>query len=217
MKKEFIMSEEERSVKRRKIEENRMKKCKSGSDHGNKPNHQLRDLLSNGNGSKTGEPRSEPESSFSDSDVSASPLDTSLEASPKNRPMVIHSMVKSPPPVVKTEQSAPSCSDTHFHGKELRMVVASSSLNPLSLDTVDDLLNTAIRSEYNVGVHLVRGELGDGDGSSPVSPVRDRQLNEMEHGKLHELVVANKALWAPLSEDGPIKVTLLFFLIEFIC
>lgn len=80
----------------------------------------------------------------------------------------------------------------------------------INLETMDALLNTAIRAEYNVSVDLVRG-----NDTSPLSPVRDRQLNELESAKLQELVVANKALLAPLTEDGPVNVrssnSLIFF------
>lgn len=75
------MSEEERTVKRRKIEENRMKKTKHGRAN-NKMNNskQLIQLL---NGSmanpRKAEIKSEAESSFSDSDVTTSPLDNSSE------------------------------------------------------------------------------------------------------------------------------------------
>lgn len=71
----------------------------------------------------------------------------------------------------------------------------------INLQTMDALLNTAISAEYNVVVDLVRGK-----DTSPLSPVRDRQLNELESAKLQELVVANKALLAPLTEDGPVNV-----------
>ena len=73
------MSEEERTVKRRKIEENRLKKIKS-TPQVNKlssTSHQLVQLLNGGPSKKEMKP--EPESSFSDSDVSASPLDNSSE------------------------------------------------------------------------------------------------------------------------------------------
>lgn len=82
---------------------------------------------------------------------------------------------------------------------------ADSLFNGINLDTMDALLNTAIRSEYNVAIDLVRG-VDSSSPYSPLSPVRDRQLNEVERGKLQELVVANKALLAPLTEDGPINV-----------
>lgn len=92
MKKEFIMSEEERTVKRRKIEENRMKKTKPKT--GGSSSKQLIQLLnSSSNGSvvvnhptnrnnkmTTNDIKSEvSESSFSDSDVTTSPLDNSSE------------------------------------------------------------------------------------------------------------------------------------------
>lgn len=79
MKKEFIMSEEERTVKRRKIEENRIKKTKSHPQVNklSSTSHQLVQLLNGGPSKKETKP--EPESSFSDSDVSASPLDNSSE------------------------------------------------------------------------------------------------------------------------------------------
>ena len=77
MKKEFIMSEEERTVKRKKIEENRIKKIK----------HKLRNTNCNKKGkqqlvhmlNRSYEKISE-ESSFSDSDISASPLGDSPES-----------------------------------------------------------------------------------------------------------------------------------------
>jgi hypothetical protein len=71
----------------------------------------------------------------------------------------------------------------------------------INLQTMDALLNTAISAEYNVVVDLVRG-----NDTSPLSPVRDRQLNELEMAKLQELVVANKALLAPLTEERPVDV-----------
>lgn len=77
------MSEEERTVKRRKIEENRMKKTKHGRAS-NKVNSskQLIQLLNGGTSTaipRKGEIKSEAESSFSDSDVTTSPLDNSSE------------------------------------------------------------------------------------------------------------------------------------------
>ena len=90
MKKEFIMSEEERSVKRRKIEENRMKKT---SQSQKKATHSNSGRLMN----KIREIKSEAESSFSDSDVSASPLGNSLDGSPNTRiSAAIHRAVDSP-------------------------------------------------------------------------------------------------------------------------
>ncbi len=88
MKKEFIMSEEERTVKRRKIEENRMKKTKHGRTS-NKMNNskQLIQLLNGSGGSsqpRKSEIKSEAESSFSDSDVTTSPLDNSSEGFHEN-------------------------------------------------------------------------------------------------------------------------------------
>lgn len=74
------------------------------------------------------------------------------------------------------------------------------SLN-INKETMDSILNMAIRAEYNVVTDLVRG-----NDAGPLSPVRDRPLNDMESAKLHELVVANKALLAPLIEDGPVNL-----------
>ena len=85
MKKEFIMSEEERTVKRRKIEENRMKKTKPINQvKGNHSKKQLGNLTSNNKraveSNKKRNIKSEAESSYSDSDVSASPLDNNSPA-----------------------------------------------------------------------------------------------------------------------------------------
>lgn len=77
MKKEFIMSEEERTVKRKKIEENRMKKIKHKPK--TKNSKQLIHLL-NGGYDKRNDIKSEAESSFSDSDITASPLANSPES-----------------------------------------------------------------------------------------------------------------------------------------
>lgn len=82
---------------------------------------------------------------------------------------------------------------------------------------MDSILNMAIRAEYNVVTDLVRG-----NDAGPLSPVRDRPLNDMEAAKLHELVVANKALMAPLTEDGPVNVKLLisrqtFLFLQSVC
>ncbi len=92
MKKEFIMSEEERTVKRQKIEENRMKKTKpvrSSATIQKLPGSaakQLAKILINNDNHGIIQPvqsppkrppklvKSEAESSFSDSDISASPL-----------------------------------------------------------------------------------------------------------------------------------------------
>ena len=83
MKKEFIMSEEERTVKRRKIEENRMKKTKPVRTNNTKNNSKQLIQLLNGGGSRANQRKSdiksEAESSFSDSDVTTSPLDNSSE------------------------------------------------------------------------------------------------------------------------------------------
>lgn len=73
----------------------------------------------------------------------------------------------------------------------------------INKETMDSILNMAIRAEYNVVTDLVRG-----NDAGPLSPVRDRSLNDMEAAKLQELVVANKALLAPLTEDGPVNVIL---------
>ncbi len=78
----------------------------------------------------------------------------------------------------------------------------------LNVDTMDSLLNTAIRAEYNVGTRILTGTGTNSDGATTgsVSPVRDRSLNPVERGKLDELIVANKALLAPLTQDGPVNV-----------
>ena len=75
---------------------------------------------------------------------------------------------------------------------------------PLNIkaETIDSLLHTAILAEYNVKLDLVRG-----NDEGPLSPVRDNPLNEVELAKIQELVTANKALLAPLSEDGPLSVS----------
>ena len=224
MKKEFIMSEEERTVKRRKIEENRMKKTKParGSSHATTgpAAKQLVRLLNGAGGALSGnqvtdtkkallDVRSEPESSYSESDISPSPvLDNSSEsfqdpATPSVRaPASLQGVAEpnlslfSPEPAaaaqcVPIEPKIEPDDDQHLFA---------------NMDsTMEALLNTAIRSEYNVGLDLVRGVALE-DPYSPLSPVRDRQLNEMERAKLHELVVANKALLAPLTEDGPVNV-----------
>lgn len=85
MKKEFIMSEEERTVKRQKIEENRMKKSKpvqGGQNNvlGSSIQQVVRIRNESGapqiRGSRKRqlEAKSEAESSFSDSDATVSPL-----------------------------------------------------------------------------------------------------------------------------------------------
>ena len=79
----------------------------------------------------------------------------------------------------------------------------------ISADTIDSLLHTAILAEYNVKLDLVRGK-----NDSPLLPVRDQPLNEVERAKIQELVIANKALLAPLSEDGPLSVSNAFLLRE---
>ena len=232
MKKELIMSEQERSVKRRKIEENRLKKISEFAECRKvKKSRQLADLLL----SKSIDGKSEADSSFSDSDISASPLDNSLENSVDGR---VHSIQSSSKIAIQTEGIGWYCSEFHiwptliqFSNIIPEIVAPSVSALPNSLesstlcntdssndklkwvscpfkgelDTVESMMNIAIRAEYNVDVNLVRG-----DDSSVVSPVRDKQLNEMEQAKLQELVIANKALLAPLIEDGPIKVIELF-------
>jgi len=70
----------------------------------------------------------------------------------------------------------------------------------MKTETIDSLLHTAILAEYNVKQDLVRGE---DDG--PLLPIRDQPLNEVERAKIQELVIANKTLLAPLSEDGPLS------------
>ena len=72
----------------------------------------------------------------------------------------------------------------------------------MKTETIDSLLHTAILAEYNVKQDLVRGE---DDG--PLLPIRDQPLNEVERAKIEELVIANKTLLAPLSEDGPLSVS----------
>ena len=87
----------------------------------------------------------------------------------------------------------------------------------MNLESVDSLLNTAIRAEYNVKLDLVQID----DDNSRLSPVplrvRDRQLNKVEGAKLQELVIANKALDAPLSEDGRLSVSRFKISILFLC
>lgn len=100
------------------------------------------------------------------------------------------------PPEECPEESSPSTGLLRSHS----MMSVADTFN-INLQTMDALLNTAISAEYNVVVDLVRGK-----DTSPLSPVRDRQLNELEAAKLQELVVANKALLAPLTEDGPVNV-----------
>ena len=96
--------------------------------------------------------------------------------------------------------SPPASCSSAFYSTEPNLM-GSEMLFNINMETMDALLNTAIRAEYNVSADLVRG-----DDPSPLSPVRDRQLNEMEKAKLQELVFANKALLAPLTEDGPVNV-----------
>lgn len=210
------MSEEERTVKRRKIEENRMKKTKPGRTSNPKNNPKQLIHLLNGGGNKTNQRKSdiksEAESSFSDSDVTTSPPDNSSEGlheSPaslnkgtlmNNRQQLTSEprgrMLEMSPPEECPEESSPSTGLLRSHS----MMSVADTFN-INLQTMDALLNTAISAEYNVVVDLVRGK-----DTSPLSPVRDRQLNELEAAKLQELVVANKALLAPLTEDGPVNL-----------
>lgn len=193
------MTEEERSVKRRKIEENRIKK----SNVSNRPSlgqSQLLDQLigsSVGGGSHNYQQHrhqhhelkcrsSEAESSFSDSDISngLSPSvasDGCVESSPSQN------------------QRTPLMQASVGVGKVVDV---------LNVDTMDSLLNTAIRAEYNVGTRILTGTGTNSDGATTgsVSPVRDRSLNPVERGKLDELIVANKALLAPLTQDGPVNL-----------
>ena len=93
MKKEFIMSEEERTVKRRKIEENRMKKTKPIKQVKGSNSKKKMTLLSNRRGTtnKKRNIKSEAESensNYSDSDIS--PLDiNSPESSQENSTSLI--------------------------------------------------------------------------------------------------------------------------------
>ncbi|XP_046438501.1 nuclear hormone receptor HR96-like isoform X2 [Daphnia pulex] len=219
MKKEFIMSEEERTVKRRKIEENRMKKTKPGRTNNTKINSKQLIHLLNGGGSRANQRKSdiksEAESSFSDSDVTTSPLDNSSEGfhespassnkatitvisnhqqlTPENRGR----MLEMSPPEDCPSDSSPSTANGGMRSQSMSVADAFN----INLQTMDALLNTAISAEYNVVVDLVRG-----NDTSPLSPVRDRQLNELEMAKLQELVVANKALLAPLTEERPVDL-----------
>ena len=248
MKKEFIMSEEERTVKRKKIEENRMKKSKhSRTNRKINNSKQLIQLLNGSSGSnqpiRKSEIKSEAESSFSDSDVTTSPLDNSSEGFHENpavtaslnkeitinnlqptapeprsntRPFILIFIVSqilkikigrtlelSPPEVVEHPgDNSPAAINGTLRSQSTINVVDPFNIN---LETMDALLNTAIRAEYNVVVDLVRG-----NDNSPLSPVRDRQLNEVEAAKLQELVVANIALLAPLTEERPVDVLHIF-------
>lgn len=221
MKKEFIMSEEERTVKRKKIEENRMKKSKptrgstltSGSTA-----RQLVRLLNGGGAAlmattnqapgtnKSDLRSSEAESSYSESDVSPSPLlDNSSESFQDLAAVKLASGqgLQRSSAAPESNQAVPSPSQ-----QALKADPALGEVDQLfgSLDsTMDTILNTAIRSEYNIGLDLIRG-IGPEGPYSPLSPVRDRPLNEVERAKLQELVVANKALLAPLTEDGPVNL-----------
>ena len=128
------------------------------------------------------------------------------------------SLSDSPPPGFGTSNSPrlidcsppASCSSAIYSAEPNLM--GSEMLFNINMETMDALLNTAIRAEYNVSVDLVGGD----DPNSPLSPVRDRQLNEIEKAKLQELVVANKALLAPLTEDGPVNVINFFSLLHFV-
>lgn len=100
MKKEFIMSEEERTVKRRKIEENRMKKTKpinqvkeshSKKQPGNLTSNNRRTAVKSNNRKRN--IKSEAESSYSDSDVSASPLDNNSPESCLDSTNLINKML----------------------------------------------------------------------------------------------------------------------------
>jgi len=196
MKKEFIMSEEERTVKRKKIEENRIKKIK----------HKLRNTNCNKKGkqqlvhmlNRSYEKISE-ESSFSDSDISASPLGDSPESFQSRGSL-------SP---LKDTHTAQLCPSTQHKGMPSKIQTVDEQRMDngfMNLESVDSLLNTAIRAEYNVKLDLVQID----DDNSRLSPVplrvRDRQLNKVEGAKLQELVIANKALDAPLSEDGRLSL-----------
>lgn len=189
MKKEFIMSEEERTVKRKKIEENRMKKIK------HKPRikncKQLIHLL-NGGYEKGNDIKSEAESSFSDSDVSASPADNSSESFQES----LLPLKETPIQLTTPKPKGVTDKTTITVHKQTPVEV------PLNIkaETIDSLLHTAILAEYNVKLDLVRG-----NDEGPLSPVRDNPLNEVELAKIQELVTANKALLAPLSEDGPLS------------
>lgn len=189
MKKEFIMSEEERTVKRKKIEENRMKKIKHKPKIKN--SNQLIHLL-NGSYDKQNDIKSEAESSFSDSDISASPLGNSPEGSQEGLLPLKITPIQLPIPKLKGTADR----TVNLVHKQLPDEVPSN----ISADTIDSLLHTAILAEYNVKLDLVRGK-----NDSPLLPVRDQPLNEVERAKIQELVIANKALLAPLSEDGPLS------------
>lgn len=112
-----------------------------------------------------------------------------------------------PPQAVQISATPQDCLKERTSTTEAQVVqeVDDTLLN-MTLETMDALLNTAIRAEYNVALDLVRG-VGPEGPYSPLSPPRDRQLNEIERAKLQELVVANKALLAPLTEDGPVNVS----------
>jgi len=101
------------------------------------------------------------------------------------------------PPEDCPSDSSPSTTNGGMRSQSMNVADAFN----INLQTMDALLNTAISAEYNVVVDLVRG-----NDTSPLSPVRDRQLNELEMAKLQELVVANKALLAPLTEERPVDV-----------
>lgn len=102
------------------------------------------------------------------------------------------------PPEDFPSDSSPSTTNGVIRSQSTMSVADAFNIN---LRTMDALLNTAISAEYNVVVDLVRG-----NDTSPLSPVRDRPLNEVEMAKLQELVVANIALLAPLTEERPVDV-----------
>lgn len=108
-------------------------------------------------------------------------------------------MLELSPPEDLPSDSSPAALNSTSRSQSTMNVADAFNIN---LETMDALLNTAIRAEYNVSIEMVRG-----NDTTPLSPVRDRQLNEIESAKLQELVVANKALLAPLTEDGPVNVS----------
>lgn len=130
------------------------------------------------------------------SSAAASPSSTSHceTTSPEFDPFLIHS---APEPSC---ESLPQSSDLLFEDIENK---------PILPNTLESILVQAIRLEYEGYSGSALGSSGSSSASSSQQQQQQQQLgisnsielNDAERAKLNELIVANKALYAPVDED----------------
>ncbi|KAL6445836.1 hypothetical protein ACFW04_000921 [Cataglyphis niger] len=190
MRKDYIMSEEDKVLKREKIEKNRAKK---------------RSQFDNATASKIKKDCVE-DCTFEDTSVSVNSVASTMSESyfwesdrkytdlDGNRQNVVESMSPVTAASVPSPSSPPESTNI-AETKTLDMLKESAHSSrsnlmriPIAANSIESILCEAIKLEYSAFSSL------GGNQSS-------RDLNDAERAKLNELIVANKALLAPLDDD----------------